>query len=279
MNQLDVTYQEKLNQIRMDSKHPNTQGKVFVFVEGESDIKLYRKLFNNAICKVERVPGGNVKLENCVADISSSYPLAIGIRDADFIHLSSESYDKMNMFLTDCHDIEMTMIADEDVFKALVSEFLHERLDNPSEVRNTVLRILERLSYLKWLNDREELSFCFEPSFRDLISLETCTIDLGAYFKRILSKSKHAALTDFLELESNLNDLSVLQLDAFHLINGHDFVTCFAEYMRRHGKNKSVSDDTVASCLRTSYGIHQYQRTNLYTTTKHWAEQKLVAIY
>ena len=116
MNRQEVTYQEKLNQIRMDLNHPNTQGKVFVLVEGESDIRLYRKLFNDAICKVEIVPGGNVKLESCVADISSSYPLAIGIRDADFIHLSSEAYNKVNMFLTDYHDIEMTMIADEDTF-------------------------------------------------------------------------------------------------------------------------------------------------------------------
>jgi hypothetical protein len=279
MNQKDVTYQEKLNQIRMDLNHPNTQGKVFVLVEGESDIRLYRKLFNDAICKVERVPGGNVKLENCVADISSTYPLVIGIRDADFIHLSSEAYNKVNMFLTDYHDIEMTMIADEDTFKSLVSEFLHERLGNTAAVRDTVLRILEWLSYLKWLNDSEKLRLSFEPMFGDLISLETNSIDLVAYFNRILSKSKHATVTDYAALESKLSELSELEVDSFQLTNGHDFLKCFAVYIRGYGNDKSVSEDTVASCLRTSYGIHQYQRTNLYFATRHWAEQQLLAIY
>jgi hypothetical protein len=225
------------------------------------------------------VPGVNVKLENCVADISSTYPLVIGIRDADFIHLSSEAYNKVNMFLTDYHDIEMTMIADEDTFKSLVSEFLHERLGNTAAVRDTVLRILEWLSYLKWLNDSEKLRLSFEPMFGDLISLETNSIDLVAYFNRILSKSKHATVTDYAALESKLSELSELVVDSFQITNGHDFLKCFAVYIRGYGNDKSVSEDTVASCLRTSYGIHQYQRTNLYFATRHWAEQQLLAIY
>lgn len=279
MNQQDVTYQDKLNEIKFDLTHPNTQGKVFVFVEGESDIKLFRKFFNDAICKVERVPGGNKKLEDCVAEISATYPLAIGIRDADFIHLNNETYDKMNMFLTYYHDIEMTMIADEDAFRALVSEFLHERLNRPHEIRSTNLKIMESLSYLKWLNDREELRFSFESGFGDLISFETYTIDMGAYFKRIFSKSKHTTILDFSQLEGELGVLEALKAESLQLINGHDFLKCFAEYVRKHGRIKSVSDDTVASCLRTAYGVPQYQRTNLYTATQKWADQQLVAIY
>ena len=112
-----------------------------------------------------------------------------------------------------------------------------------------------------------------------MISLETDSIDIVAYFKRILSKSKHATVTDYAALESKLIKLKELRVDSFQLGNGHDFLKCFAVYVRGHGNNTSVSEDTVASCLRTSYGIHQYQRTNLYSATKHWAEQQLVAIY
>lgn len=66
MTKRDITYQDKLNELRMDIKHPNNDGVVFVLVEGETDIRLYRKLFDENTTKVECVPGGNPTVEKAV---------------------------------------------------------------------------------------------------------------------------------------------------------------------------------------------------------------------
>jgi len=45
MRKKDITFQEKFNELRLDISHPNSKGKTFVLVEGDSDIRLFRKFF------------------------------------------------------------------------------------------------------------------------------------------------------------------------------------------------------------------------------------------
>ena len=54
MKKQDITYQDKFNELRLDMSHPNSKGQAFVLVEGDSDIRLFRKLFDTNHCKVER---------------------------------------------------------------------------------------------------------------------------------------------------------------------------------------------------------------------------------
>ena len=63
MKRQDITYQDKLNELRLDIAHPNNKGITFIFVEGESDIRLFRKFFSLETSKVESIPGGKFKLE------------------------------------------------------------------------------------------------------------------------------------------------------------------------------------------------------------------------
>ena len=79
MRKQDITYQDKLNELRLDISHPNNKGIAFVLLEGESDIRLFRKLFDLDNCKVEAIPGGKFKLEACVDELANIYPLIIGI--------------------------------------------------------------------------------------------------------------------------------------------------------------------------------------------------------
>ena len=111
MNRRDITYQEKLTELRLDISHPNSQGINFVLVEGESDIRIFRKLLNETTCKVEQVPGGNIKVIECVQTLLPTYRYILGIRDADFLRLESQPLQLENIFLTDMHDFETTMLA------------------------------------------------------------------------------------------------------------------------------------------------------------------------
>ena len=58
MTRQDVTFQDKINELRLDITHPNSLGINFILVEGGSDIRLFRKLFDIDRCKIENIPGG-----------------------------------------------------------------------------------------------------------------------------------------------------------------------------------------------------------------------------
>ncbi len=61
MQQSDYTFTNKMDELRLELPHPNNYDKVFLLLEGDSDIRLYRKLCNENTTKIEVIPGGKVK--------------------------------------------------------------------------------------------------------------------------------------------------------------------------------------------------------------------------
>ena len=242
MRQQDVTYQDKLDELRLDISHPNSRGIVFVLLEGETDIRLFRKLFNSD-CKVENIPGGNSKVEEATEELSNIYHLVIGIRDADFIKLNNIEYSKANMFLTDFHDIEMTLIAEKEVFSSILSEYTDIQATNHDNVRDDIMKIIEDISLLKWLNENENLEIKFkETNFQDIISISNLGIDFQQYFSRLLSKSPNAKITDFSIILNKIQVLKSKNPDPLQLCNGHDFIKAFAKFLRSNHGMANISD-------------------------------------
>ena len=124
MKKTDITFQDRLDELIQDINHYKSKSITFVLLEGDTDVRLFRKFFNENTCKVENITGGNLQLEIAVERLLDIHKLVIGIRDADFIHLNGIDYDKENMFLTDFHDIEMTLIHNDSTFSAVLFEFL-----------------------------------------------------------------------------------------------------------------------------------------------------------
>lgn len=201
----DITYQDKLNELRLDISHPNSNRINFIFVEGDSDIKLFRKLFDLEKCKVELIPGGKFKLEECVSTLVPIHSLVIGIRDADFLHLGSSQYSEINMFLTDYHDIELTMLSQNDVLSALIFEYTKIPQSEHLEFRNNILKSIEMISYLKWLNDKDNLKLDFSSGFQDLLSFTNFEIDFTQYLSRVFSKSQNNNIASAFRMVFNLN--------------------------------------------------------------------------
>jgi hypothetical protein len=279
MTKRDITYQDKLNELRLDIRHPNSKGRAIVLVEGETDIKLFRKFFNLDNCKVENVPGGKLKLEDCVGELLQIHTQTIGIRDADFVHLGTEIYSKPNMFLTDLHDMEMTLIAEDEVFSALLFEFSDIPQEKHDTIRINVLKAFEEISLLKWLNEKEDLRIAFaKTSFMDLMSFRDFKMDFKAYFKRLLSQSEDAKITDIDTIIAKMNGLKALNPDVFQLSNGHDFMKAFAQFLRDN-RNVSLKDDTIASIFRVRFDKVFWTKTILYQDTQQWAEENNCSIY
>ena len=280
MKQQDITYQDYLNGLLFDIQNPKSKSLVFVLLEGESDIKLFRKFFNEDNCILSRVPpGGKLKVFDCVNDLHNKHDLVLGIVDADFMHLNNEKPDHENIFLTDYHDIEMIFFSNDDLFSSILSEHTKLSKGEHRQVRDNILAILENVGYLKWLNDLEKPKFNFNFSFVDLIDFQKNEIEVEKYFNRVLSKSQNPAIEDFNIVIEAIIRLKTRNSDLYHLCNGHDFLKVFAEYLRKEHKSANVNEENLANSLRIAYSKNHYQQTKLYADTQNWATNKNVVIY
>lgn len=280
MQKKDITYQEKYNELRLDISHPNNRKQTFVLVEGDSDIRLFRKFFNLDNCNVECIPGGKFKLEECVGELSQKHALIMGIRDADFCHLAEEKYSKKNMFLTDYHDIEITMLAQEDILSAFLFEYLPDlKKAEHAILLQHLMNTISIIGYLKWLSEEEKMEFSFEVGFDDLMKFEKQTIDVEKYIQRVVGKSANAKIKDFSTIVEKIEKLSAKQINLFHLTNGHDLLKTFARYFREKAARKGLSAEILESTLRISFNLENYKKTELFKQTASWAESQNVKMY
>lgn len=279
MTRQDITYQDKLNELRLDITHPNSRGLAFVFVEGHTDIRFFRKIFNLDNCKVESIPGGNSKVETAVSELLPINNFIIGIRDADFINLNGDAYTNVNIFLTDLHDMEMSLISDNQIFSSIILEFTNIPQNQHEFLKQNIISAIEKVSLLKWLNQRDNLKIKFEGTgFHDLISFATNDIDFNQYFSRLLSKSPNAVITDISEIINRINILKALNPDAYQLCNGHDFMKTFAHYLRQNSR-ESIGEELISSIFRIKYDKNTFLTTQLYQNTNNWAIGLGIMIY
>lgn len=176
MKKEDVTYETKMGELRLDFKNPNSNGINFIFLEGVSDVRLFRKFFDLDKCKVESIPGGNGKLEECIATLLPIHTLVVAIRDADFIRINNSSYNKKNIVLTDYHDIEMTILSYSESLNALFSEYTSINSIDFDETLNKLMILLSPVSLLKLKNDINLRRIKFKSGFIDLLNFNNYKI-------------------------------------------------------------------------------------------------------
>lgn len=274
MEQNDFTFKDDLDWLIQTIGNHNYKKVVFVLVEGDTDIRLFKKFFNENKCKVEKITGGNPQLEISVERLLNVHKLIIGIRDADFIHLNGIEYDKENMFLTDFHDIEMTLIHNDSTFSAILFDFLSDLgKQEHNKVREKIFKIIEQVSLLRWLNDLENLELNFNKlSFRELIDLDKLSIKFEEYFSNICSKSPNAKIKNFEIITEEIQKLREKNPNYFQLSNGHDFVDTLYRYIQGTKKSASLSKEAVEAIFRTNFRKEDFEKTILFDKIKKWAD-------
>jgi len=156
MRKEDLSYQGKIDELVLDMSHPRSQGKVFILVEGESHLKVFRKLCNDDSTKIEEIPGGKLKLIEGLNTLCTNYKLTIAICDADFYHISStQLINSDNLFFTDVHDIELLMASHDNTFSAVVYEFHSNATIEHNDLRIKLLEMISYIGYCRWHNDEE----------------------------------------------------------------------------------------------------------------------------
>jgi Protein of unknown function (DUF4435) len=278
MRKEDITPESKITELRLDISNPKSEGKVFVLLEGESDVKLYRKLFNNDTCKIETIPGGKIFLEKGLEILNDIYKLIIGIRDADFLHLVGEKPQFSNLFLTDYHDYELMMSSDYQCISSILNE--HTKLDSKEceGVFNRILNAIRFLGYLRWYNDIENLEFNFRGlGINDLFDERSFTFDDKVLVETIITRSPNAKVKNVEQIFDSVQRLYNDSHDLFQVCNGHDFMKVMA--ILCSSRQKGISDKDMASLFRVAYNQNMFQKTQLFKDTSDWASQNKVTLY
>lgn len=270
-----TTLQDKKAEIIGMCYHEANNGKVFVLIEGPDDEKIYRRFLDeqkvtfyvakNCIFVVDllRALKTNMALKNRL----------IGIKDADFDHILHRSYpDLENLFLTDYHDIEMTILS-EEFENSLKAEY---KLPTPVLLVKKVAEDLKCLSYLRLYNeltvkDQEVEGINFNnltyPELYDgknTITMEHCLCHVKSKCNN--ARLGHFPTTEIMETFKTDYENSDLK----QLTRGHDLVSALQIRLHKLCGKDSCGYNGLCLILRSSCSREQFEKTALYHYLNEW---------
>ena len=264
---LDATY--TVNLIQMTQNSPIGKNWVWILVEGDDDCKIYPKFFQKDKCKIEQVHGGVAQLKRALNRLQPFTDKIAGIRDADFCHLSGTYSPLKNLFYTDCHDIEMTMIQNDTVFENILYEYSLQT--NAAHIKQNVLEESSFVGYVRYYNKINNCSINFEGiTFGDIVGLQNnhlilqkslCLQKLNLRSPNITNSIDESIINQFM-VSNPINNL-------YQLVNGHDFIKLLSLRINFQ-VSRGISNNDVSKSLRNSYRIDDFKQTNLYSSLLSW---------
>lgn len=270
----------KLGMLRSGKKR-----KTLVVVEGITDYRVYKKLFNLECCEV--IIGENK--ENVVEAIKlcekAHLEGIIGIVDADFWHMQLENKSiSSQLFVTDAHDLECMLLcsrAFEDVFLEYGDDGKRAKLERMIQEK-LVLWMLKNVSLIGYLRkislDRNlELRFS-ELNFEKFMDMNRLEIQVEPMIQEILFHSrKHhqykvKQITGWLYEE--IKQVKDHRSDVlWQICCGHDLMEWLTlGFINRFGNYnaKKLSSGQLEGSFRLTYHRDLFAETNLYKDLQEW---------
>jgi hypothetical protein len=270
----NVTAVDKINEIRLSLRSKTGNNIIWILVEGEDDCKIYPKFFDETSARVEFVNGGKGQLTIALNTLTTETEQVIGIQDADFLHLENSYPNVKNLFFTDCHDIEMTMLGFEKVRDNFFTEY---RLSDKSQaICDNVLKESSFIAYIRWYNEKNHCEILFSGikfggNLSEITNDKICIKKqelLNELNNRSANKKEELTLENIADFTGkNPTD------DFFNLCNGHDTTALFALIV-----GKQVSHTEFCRHLRLSFTLQEFSTTTLYAEINSWQQKNGFAI-
>ncbi len=269
----------KLNEIRLSKNHPLTKSKVFILLEGKTDIKLFRNIFNHQTTYINEINGKEKVIKALEILQEEGFIKIFGIKDADFDNLEDITYDNINIFITDYADMEIHMI-ESSAFESLINEFSSENCHNDFllELKEKIYNEALLIGYLRWYNEKyfkenEEYLINFKRlNFSDFIEVSTCNILLNQdKFLEEIRKQLEISKNDFMYI---INDLKCHSTVHTQICNGHDITTLLSYLFndRQNSDKTNINQKRIEEALRLAYNLDEFRKTSLYDKINSWKE-------
>jgi len=271
----------KLNELRMSKNHPLTKNRVFILLEGKTDIKLFRNIFNHQTTYIQEINGKEKIIEALKILQSEGFVKIFGIKDADFDHLENTIYKNINLFLTDYSDMEIQMV-ESYAFESLINEYSHKDCyeDFLENLKNKLYNEALIIGYLRWFNEKnfkENGNYLLRfkgVNFNNFIEVSKCniSININKFFIEIIQYSNSNLNSD--DLKCIINNLKSISDDYLQICNGHD-ITKLLAYLFNHQGNSdktNIKQERVEEALRLSYNFNDFKETDLYFNLNNWQQ-------
>ena len=278
----------KITEIRMSKNHPKTKNKVFILLEGKTDIKLFRNIFNHQSVYIEEIKGKEKIIKALGILQNEGFIKIFGIKDADFDNLEDIRYEHINLFLTDCADMEIQMI-ESLAFESLVNEYAHQNCYHEflNNLKDKLYSETLIMGYLRWFNEKkfkEEKSYLLRfkgLNFNHFIEVSKCniTINREKFFSELI-KHSHSDLSND-DLLDSIENLKAISDNYLQICNGHD-ITKLLTYLFNHKENSDKSNvnyERIEEALRLSYNFDNFQQTSLYKNINNWQQKYQIQVF
>ncbi|MDF2596186.1 MAG: hypothetical protein K0R69_2527 [Clostridia bacterium] len=251
----------------------------FVVVEGITDYRLYRKIFNQKTCEII-IGESKSNVTECIEGCDDQrLEGIIGIVDADFWRLENKEPKSDNLFVTDGHDLEC-MLIHSPAYESILAEYANRNKYVRFEERkrkSLKIHLLEntaKIGYLRWYSELYHLRLRFnELDFNRFLNTDELEVDWVKLVEQTLVHSKKEHL---LKKEIILREAKALKDGKHNLWEvccGHDFiellcvglVNVFGEY-----NAKNLFAGNLEGNFRLAYEYDYFLTTDLYRALDKW---------
>lgn len=289
-----ITPERTANAIMLDSKFAGH----YLIVEGKKDLKLYGKFVNLDGFRIKPA-FGNAKVKEVLRILDErGFDKRIGIIDSDFNQIIGIKEKTEGLFITDDHDIEV-MIIKTSALNHLLNIFCTKNSIENFEtkqgetIKNLLFSLGEEIGYLKYANKLYDLGLVFKPvtvdgnqlKYKNIVCNETFRyLGKDALIKTAINYSVNRG-TDIKSkdvIAEKYDEVSALELDLNHLVNGHDLCQFLYILMKKilKSRNKMLQDyNSVEDSLILAYEYANFKETNLYGSLLKWADAKKLEIF
>ncbi len=257
--------------IRQSLSSPAGMKTVWVIVEAEDDLDVYKKFMRRdttevKISKDKKGKKGYANVELIVRRIKQVIPKAhiFGIRDADYTRFLTDYKAPDNIFLTDRRDLEMMLLDAQNVQDALTNW----TADYDAAFAKCI-PICRYFGYLRIYNEIAGLSVTFHNHLHPSKYWDFNRHDLDPEWKT-KSTDKFVSLAKGVctvaDVDSFISDHALEQESMYDICRGRDFIKLLSVALVRN----EYSDDNIMAEMTLAYSLIDFKATQLYSSIQAW---------
>jgi len=270
----------------------------YLVVEGQKDYKVFSKFIDHVNIRIKEAFGfEKVKLVLQILT-ERGFSNKIGIIDADFSRILEIEHNLEGLFLTDYHDIEVMIIKTkslESVLRTFISNTKLQSFEKEKgkTIQELVMELGSEIGFLKLANKVYDLGLVFKPhnpegnqiDYKDFIDRNSFSYHGKSQLIRTsinYSRNKSSRLKTELEITNALDEIAKQTFEIHDLVNGHDLSNILFLLMKKTlaSRNKMLTDfNSVEDCLSLAYDYEDFKETELYKTTKLYADRQSTKLW
>ncbi|MCK1386878.1 DUF4435 domain-containing protein [Bradyrhizobium sp. 21] len=251
--------------------------RAILLLEGEDDARALDRFVDPKKCDVEIAFGKKNVIDALDLLEDDAFQGIAGLADADFDRVFHIEHPVENIYLTDQHDLDLTIFT-----SSALDRYLREHADadrvkrlfdsDASKLREAVIDSTLPLAFCRLVSARDNLSLYFKDlRHDDFVSPNDLSVDYNQLVNEIILRSNTRCTKDQL-----LRLIAVerkQQHDCLQTANGHDVAAFLGIALRKMIGNKRIHQtwaSEVESGLRLAFDWDALVQTTMYAMLRTW---------